>query len=396
MNGKKNTFLLLLFIVVTGSLTAQKKETNRYTKVDNLVAQISSDQGESVKSLSDFIKSTFDNEEDRIRAIFSWIAFNIAYDTDNMFNVDINETDQDKIFKALKNKRGICENYSLLFDTLCCNVGIQAEIIQGYTKQNDIVDNLPHSWNAANINNKWYLFDPTWGAGGVKDGKFTKQLNDRYYKVESSEMIKTHMPFDYLWQFLEYPVNTAEFYAGVTKGDKKRGMFTFTDSIAVYNSQTKNDQLKSVVYRVEKNGIKNMMTIEFLKRIKTEIENNRINMVSDQYNAAIDNYNGGIKLFNEFINYRNNKFSPQKEDSEIQRMLDSAMEKLNMSKKQLLEVKIMGNRAGVSVDDVINSNEQALTALMEQQEWLKSYFKKNKLARKLMFQKVSWFGIPLN
>ncbi len=47
------------------------------------------------------------------------------------------------------------------------------------------------------IDGEWKLYDPTWGAGNVKDGKrFIKNYNKEWYDVSPGEMIKTHMPFD--------------------------------------------------------------------------------------------------------------------------------------------------------------------------------------------------------
>jgi transglutaminase/protease-like cytokinesis protein 3 len=60
------------------------------------------------------------------------------------------------------------------FNDLAQKSGIQSYIIEGYTKQYGKVSSLAHAWTAAKINNKWYVFDPTWGAGYVNNGKFFK------------------------------------------------------------------------------------------------------------------------------------------------------------------------------------------------------------------------------
>jgi hypothetical protein len=42
------------------------------------------------------------------------------------------------------------------------------------------------------------------------------------------------------------------------------------------------------------------------------------------------------------------------------------------------------------------SIDSLLDKTAEQQEWLNKYFSKPKAARKSMFYKYSWFGIPVN
>jgi transglutaminase/protease-like cytokinesis protein 3 len=62
----------------------------------------------------------------------------------------------------------------------------------------------------AKIDGSWYIFDPTWGAGYVNK-YFIKKLNNAYFKVEPAQIIASHIPFDYLWQFLNYPITNGEF-----------------------------------------------------------------------------------------------------------------------------------------------------------------------------------------
>jgi transglutaminase/protease-like cytokinesis protein 3 len=84
---------------------------------------------------------------------------------------------------------------------------------------------MSHAWCASKIDNQWYIFDPTWGSGFVNNGKFVNAFDDRYFK--SSEIIASHMPFDYMWQFLTYPISNQEFYNGSTGVDKSKKRFDF-------------------------------------------------------------------------------------------------------------------------------------------------------------------------
>jgi len=95
-----------------------------------------------------------------------------------MYALNFYAKTEDKITKALKTRRGICENYATLFMDICNKTGIKSFVVEGYTKQNGFADYIPHAWSAALIDTTWYLFDPTWGSGYVNNGKFVSKINN--------------------------------------------------------------------------------------------------------------------------------------------------------------------------------------------------------------------------
>jgi len=393
---KRISIAVLLCIVCMQSIYAQKRKLNEVNPVDKLVLQIPDSLTKTTEDIANYIVSNFDNDKDKIRAIYAWVTTNIAYDVDNMFKVDIHEKKEDKITKALKTRKGVCDHYSLLFSEICSHAGIKSYVITGYVKLNGNIDNMSHAWCSAFIGDDWYLFDPTWGAGTVNNGKFTKKMNDAYFMVTPVTMIKSHMPFDYLWQFLDNTVTSNDFYQGNFQDKQDSPYFNYADSIKVYEAQPKADRLNSVAYRVEKNGVKNMVTADFLRNIKVEIENIKQTYLADGFNAAMADFNKGVKCLNDFINYRNNKFTPQKTDAEILEMIETPMETLNEVKSTLSGLKDMDTNKILPAAESIAEVDRALEAVRENKEWLDTYLKKGKLARKGMFHKVSWFGIPLN
>jgi hypothetical protein len=242
------------------------------------------------------------------------------------------------------------------------------------------------------------MFDPTWGSGYISNGKFTRKINNDYFKVNPSTLIKSHMPFDFLWQFLKHPVTNQEFYEGKTQQNKSKPFFSYTDSIAAYEKQNYIEQLTASAERIERNGVKNSLIYDRLKHIKEEIENDRQSQSINLYNSAVSDYNDGINKFNEFINYRNKQFTPKKTDPEIQSMIDDADNKLNGGKEKLRDIKNPDANIISMMSQLSKSIDDAATHVKEQQDWLKLYFSKGKSGRKSMFyeRKVTWFGIPLN
>jgi hypothetical protein len=62
------------------------------------------------------------------------------------------------------------------------------------------------------LGNRWFLLilpgQPVTLIG------LSKTIRNTYYKVLPEEMIASHMPYDYLWQFLSYPITNTEFETG--------------------------------------------------------------------------------------------------------------------------------------------------------------------------------------
>jgi hypothetical protein len=392
---KQLSFILSL-ILIAQTLVAQKKTGNEYLATDKRVLELPDSLSKKTEDIASYISANFKDDNEKSRAIFIWVATNIQYDIENMFALNFYEKKEEKILKPLKTKKGICENYAALFTDICQKAGIRSFVVEGYTKQNGFADYIPHAWSAALIDSTWYLFDPTWGSGYVSGGKFFKKINNDHYKANPALFNKTHMPFDPLWQFLDYPISNQEFYEG--KAQQNKAFFNFKDSIEAYEKQSHLEQLASSAYRIEKNGVKNSLIFDRLQHLKLEIENNRQTTIMNLYNSAVVDYNDGVNDFNTFINYRNKQFTPLKADSEIQNMVTIVDSKFKSAKSKLLQISNPDFNTTNLIQQLTKSIDDVTTHVTEQNEWLKVYFSKGKSGRKSMFyeQKFTWFGIPLN
>ncbi|MCX6258455.1 MAG: hypothetical protein NTW49_11255 [Bacteroidia bacterium] len=392
----KQVKYILIFIFTTQTIYAQKKTVNEFSTIDTKALQLPDSLTKTTDDIAAYIIANFQTDKDKSRAIFIWVASNIQYDIDNMFAINFYEKKEDKISKPLKTRKGICENFASLLTDICIKSGLKSYLIEGYTKQNGFTDYIPHAWSAVLIDSSWFLFDPTWGSGYINGGKFYKKINNDYYKVNPSSLIKSHIPFDYLWQFLNYPVTNQEFYEGKTQQNKNKPYFNFIDSIQIYEKQSHIEQLISSAYRVEKNGVKNSLVFDRLQHLKLEIENDRQSKTINLYNLAVADYNAGINAFNEFINYKNRQFLPKKTDSEIQRMIDVPDNKIKEAKTNLEQISSSDVNTNNMIMQLIKSLDDASLQIKEQQDWLKLYFNKGRFGRKSMFYKMTWYGIPIN
>ena len=168
------------------------------------------------------------------RAIFVWITENIAYDChkyhtrNRSFRVSytseedlqrkLSELDKRTISQALKRRRGVCHDYSVLFNAMCAAVGIESRQIDGHVPNGvRIIGKKPglpnHSWNAFRIGREWHLVDATWGSGFVDAAvtKFRKDFRPAYFMMPPEDLIKTHFPEDSKWQLLDRPLDAKEF-----------------------------------------------------------------------------------------------------------------------------------------------------------------------------------------
>jgi hypothetical protein len=389
----KNIYILLsLFLSVLsfGQVNAG------YALIDKKMAAVSTSSTNSTEAIANYINANFKTDSDKIRAVFYWTASNISYDVANMFTVNFNETPQEQIMKTLKTKKGVCIHYATVFNDISGKIGIQSYIIEGYTKQYGKVANLAHAWCAAKIDNKWYLFDPTWGSGYVNNRKFFKKLNETYFKAEPAKLISSHIPFDYLWQFLNYPITNNEFYEGVTQINKSKKYFNFENEITKFNTLSEIDKLFESAARIEKNGVKNAMILERLEGKKKEIVYLRQNSNVEKLNSIVNDYNEAVILLNDFVHYRNNKFKPTLSDNEISNMIQAPIEKLAKCQDAIYTVGSVGTENSSSLTSLKKSINDVLAQAKEHESFVQEYLSKSKIIRKTMFTKVSWFGVPLN
>lgn len=384
----KNIYLILsLFISV---LSFGQNQTD-YTLIDNQISTIPNSSSNSTKAIANYINSNFKTDNDKIRAVFYWTASNISYDVANMFSSNSAETSENKIKNILRTRRGVCSDYTEIFNDLANKVDIKTVIISGYTKQNGTIDTISHAWCASKINNKWYLFDPTWGSGYVNNGRFFKKINNSYFKVNPLQSISSHIPFDYLWQFLNYPITNQEFYEGKTQINKSKKYFDFDSEIANYESSSEIDQLYDSAERIEKNGVENALILERLKSKNKNITYLRQKTNIEKLNIIASDCNQAISMLNDFIYYRNKRFSPTLPDYEIKRMIETPKERLIKCQNSVYNIGYIGNENSSSLASLKKSINHALAQTEEHLVFVQNYLTTDNSARKAMFTKTVWF-----
>lgn len=155
------------------------------------------------------------SEEAKSKAIFNWIAANIAYDhtlhTSKTLQKEIYTSEANVVQTALKRKKALCGGYAMLFRDLCAEVGIKAEIVHGYTKlyngQARTTNKVNHTWNSVKINGQWKLLDITWAKSHSRNAR----PNLFWYHTSPNDFIKTHYPENKQWTLQRNPISLKEF-----------------------------------------------------------------------------------------------------------------------------------------------------------------------------------------
>lgn len=332
-NTKAVILLFICLITYNSDLLSQKK---KFDQIDYLMKQIPDSSTISTDGIAKYISANLNNQRNRAYAIFSWITENIQYDVKNMFSIDFYKASDDVVKEALSTRKGVCLHFSDLFQEIANKVGIKSYVVIGYTKQNGLIDHFPHSWCAGLIDTTWYLFDPAWGSGYFEKGVFYKEKNLKQFMVPPSRLIKTHMPFDPIWQFLNYPKTNHDFY--YPKADLNPGntYFNYIDSINKYEHQSDLEKLESSISRIKQNGITNVLIIREMNYLQEQIISRKYNYVATLYNEGISQLNQSIQIWNEF--------NPSKNTNTIYELLDLSENSFKICRYNLSEFK---NQAGL-------------------------------------------------
>lgn len=174
------------------------------------------------------ITSEAGTDEAKAYAIYYWIAHTIKQDVKS-FNKETKPIDRDEV-KVLKDKLGYPSDFAQLYATMCKAVGIRAQVILGYYKDELYSEGMSfyrprHSWNAILINYKWQLVDVYSAAGHVdmelkgmkkvlqkvnkkkiytsKKVKFTSAFTKDYFLEDVEKVRLTRLPVDPYWQLTD-------------------------------------------------------------------------------------------------------------------------------------------------------------------------------------------------
>lgn len=219
--------LLIIFLLLTNICFGQKKIN--FAAIDWDVRNI---EAPTVDSLALKIIRPYETDIEKIRAIFSWVAQHISYNTgiynagrsyrpvkfvlDPADTVSSKPAMEQTAERVLRRRVAVCDGYAKLFKTLCDYAGLQCEVVLGYGKcflEKDVKFRTNHTWNAVRIDSNWYLLDVTWASGYVTfANEFVHRMDDSYFLAPPQQFILDHYPEDLKWTLLDRPPTLREFH----------------------------------------------------------------------------------------------------------------------------------------------------------------------------------------
>jgi len=302
-----------------------------------------------------YLQSQYKDPSEGLRTLYSWIRNNISYSKDSAMYFNCSVDHNSKIAATLRRRKGVCENFAALLADVGHRLGINTYVVHGYAAYVDKNTDNSHSWVAVQQQGEWYLCDPTWDA---------QSASEKYYMVEPSAFIQTHIPFDPLWQLMEKPHNYAN---GGTK-------FMYKDSVIAFLQLDSLQQLLATARRTKISGDQG-------RNAKTWQSYNRMNIAviagekdEQLYNEAVGLLNKANQHFNSFVQYRNQQFTPLKTDAEIKEMLSPVEPLLKEAKEKLNNMGKITDNFQYDPGSLLVRLSSLEKRIADQQQFLQHYF----------------------
>lgn len=159
-------FLLPALLAITFALPVQAQ-----TRPDTLVfPEIPSNERLVPSLLAPRLCENLKNDEERAYALFYWMTHQIRWDV-RAFN-KAEEVKYKTPEQVLSSKTGNAGEFAHLYKALCEAVGIRAQVVPGYLRDELYNDGMSfyepnHVWNAVLLSHRWQLVDVFQGAGGT-------------------------------------------------------------------------------------------------------------------------------------------------------------------------------------------------------------------------------------
>jgi len=308
----KYLFLLFLFIGIASYGQRSDFLAINLKKADSIALSYKGASLKNLPVLTHKLTASLPTDVEKFRAIYSWVCTNIESDYSS-YLVTIkkrkkllknkeaftkwNTNYTPKVFKnLLQHKKTACTGYAYIIRELSQLAGLECKIINGYGRTPTLrlnTNSMPnHSWNAVQLNNKWYLCDATWSAGEVKieegNPTFIPEYFEDYFLADPALFVKNHYPLETTWalvtklptfkEFIEGPIIYKDiFTSNVIPLKPKKMEFIIGKNTSVYFSLAipKNSIFKDISLLIDSgNSSKNITpTIRQNKHIVT-IEHN--------------------------------------------------------------------------------------------------------------------------
>jgi transglutaminase/protease-like cytokinesis protein 3 len=231
----QHKIFVIVFSTVLFCSRTQAQVIADFKKVDSYVQSLGQMDSLNMGTITHIITKNFDDNLDKVRAIYYWVANNIGFDIKKYKSGGNEKMTSDEV---LKTRKANAYGYATLFQDMCSVVKIRCLTVDGYVKHsvediNEKPDGFNHTWVVVQLGTSpesWYYADPTFASGYIDDKltSFTKAFTDVYFFPEKTIFNYQHLPDNTAWllgpgakdlkTFLAYPVvKTPAYELGLTR-----------------------------------------------------------------------------------------------------------------------------------------------------------------------------------
>lgn len=208
------TLLTLLLLVTTLFAKAQ----NTYEKIDNYVKSLGSMDSLNVATIADKLTNPFSKPADKARAVFYWVANNIAPDLRGMRSNDARKAKPEMVIQS---RTATAVGYANLVQEMLSLANIRCLTVDGFIKRSeDDIDNSVdpnHTWNVVQLGqspSEWYYVDAAMAAGFTDKrlSTFTKNFVSEFFFTNNEVFNYQHYPDNDAWIMGDGPASLKHFY----------------------------------------------------------------------------------------------------------------------------------------------------------------------------------------
>ena len=282
---KAALYIGLVLVAFQSNAQISDFDTIDFQKADRIALEYNNEGLQNLPKLSHQLTSKLTTDVEKFRAIFTWVCANVANDyglyeknmrkrrrfkNDSLKLSDWN-TDFRKLSfqKLLEDQKTICTGYAYLVNELSRLANINCEIIHGFAKTSTIdtdeLDVPNHSWNAVELNGKWYLCDPTWASGtpNSSTNQFEFNYNDGFFLSNPRLFAINHYPVEKKWLLLNDQDSSFEAFidAPVLYGKAYANLDVYNEPKKMHNTVLKNE---TIVFKLQLNKPTNIEDISLL------------------------------------------------------------------------------------------------------------------------------------
>jgi hypothetical protein len=201
--------------------TGPEATEKRYAEIDAYALNAPRDAEASIATLAAYLSKAGASEREKARAIFTWVAEKLAYDTDA---VSAGFADQ-RFELVLNTRKTHCGGYSWLFEQLGRAAGLTVNSVVGEVRTLDhaaaITDPWTHfgpngsfygshCWDAIKLDGSWYLVDCTAASPNELKGGQVHQyrpFDPYYFLLPPKTCLCSYLPQEPDWQLVDTPLS---------------------------------------------------------------------------------------------------------------------------------------------------------------------------------------------